>query len=299
MEFTYYVSIFKRWLQSQGVIEPPELIEPKELDTYISRFLLTLTKFNGDDYEPLTFLIFPRAISSYLMNCNYQYDILRHELFQSSRDASAAKRKELESRSLQPRPGRADCCLKSRPGRADCTLQPRPGRADSAAAESEEILWTEGQLGGGTPETLIRTLWYLNTKLLGISGSHQHYQLNWGDIRIKAEENGDEFLEFNDRLTEDRSGATGDTKPFKSRLFRNKKFPDRCPVQLHRQFERRRPDDMKMEGSPFYLAINQHAVNLKLDEWYTRHAMGEHEVASIMKCVAVPARSPGEEPTTA
>lgn len=53
-----------------------EEIPPQELDNYLSRFLLSVRKKNGDEYEPSTLRGFIASIERYLKKCRYSESVI-------------------------------------------------------------------------------------------------------------------------------------------------------------------------------------------------------------------------------
>ena len=64
-----------------------EEIPPQELDNYLSRFLLSVRKKNGDEYEPSTLRGFIASIERYLKKCRYSESVIyqRAELCENKR----------------------------------------------------------------------------------------------------------------------------------------------------------------------------------------------------------------------
>ena len=70
------------------------------------------------------------------------------------------------------------------------------------------------------------------TSCFGFRGSHESRQLTWGDVELKEDENGVEYLEFSERLTKTRTGG-GDSRAFRPKMFAV--GGDRCPIELYKQ----------------------------------------------------------------
>ena len=64
-----------------------EEIPPQELDNYLSRFLLSVRKKNGDEYEPSTLRGFIASIERYLKKCRYSESVITGQNFARTRDA--------------------------------------------------------------------------------------------------------------------------------------------------------------------------------------------------------------------
>ena len=99
-------------------------------------------------------------------------------MFESSRSVLAARKRELKGHGLGN----------------------RPNKADTITAEMIEQTWESGELGMGTGRTLQNSLFFFLTIGFGLRGSHESRQLKWGDVKLKVDSNGKEFLEFNERL---------------------------------------------------------------------------------------------------
>ncbi|XP_069133285.1 uncharacterized protein [Argopecten irradians] len=106
------------------------------------------------------------------------------DLFATSRQVLQSRRKELKQKGLGN----------------------RPNKAQPVSDNEEEMLWECGQLGHDNPHALLNTVWFNNTKLLGFRGCDENRQLKWGDIELKHDETGSEYLEFNERTTKNKRG---------------------------------------------------------------------------------------------
>ncbi|XP_069109437.1 uncharacterized protein KIAA1958-like [Argopecten irradians] len=179
---------FKDWIQAPPRSDPREVLQilPFELDTYIGGFLLSLQKNDGSNYEPDTLTSFHRGIDRYLRENGYSFNILTSDLFATSRQVLQSRRKELKQKGLGN----------------------RPNKAQPVSDNEEEMLWECGHLGHDNPHALLNTVWFNNTKLLGFRGCDENRQLKWGDIELKHDETGSEYLEFNEKEQQKQEGET-------------------------------------------------------------------------------------------
>lgn len=122
---------FRDFLSTRGCDLEPELIAHKDLDLYISRFLLSLRKKDGQMYEPDSLTSFHRAIARYLKE-KIQLDIVRHEEFRTSREVLSGKRVESKENGLGN----------------------KPNKSENISPKDEEKLWSTGALGNDNPVTL-------------------------------------------------------------------------------------------------------------------------------------------------
>ena len=82
----------------------------------------------------------------------------------------------------------------------------RPNAAPSLTDDEIMSLYQKYQLGQHSPQALINTLWLNNTIHFGLRGVDEHRKLTWGDVILETDDNGIEFLEFNERDTKTRTG---------------------------------------------------------------------------------------------
>ena len=96
----------------------------------------------------------------------------------------------------------------------------RPNRSRSLTKEEEEVLWQNGQLGGGTPGALLNTMWWLLTQHFGLRGRQEHHQMKVEDFTLQRDDEGNEFLTFAEGPTKSRKGGLS----VKTRLVTPKMF---------------------------------------------------------------------------
>ena len=227
---------------------------------WLANSWLTWKKTDRSDYEPDSLTSFHRSIARYLQTIGYEYDIVKSSVFHTSKKVLEMGRRELKQS-----------------GKGN-----RPNRAESLSAEQEDRLWLTGQLGTGSVETVQNTQWYFVTKLLGFNSSHEARQLQWGDLKLREDENT-AFLEFTERETKTRTGNS-DPRPFAPKMFANLAEPSKCPVKMYKIDRANRPQNMSHEDSPFFLGINR---NGKSFQWYRSQPMGHDTLGSIMKRMCV------------
>ncbi len=92
----------------------------------------------------------------------------------------------------------------------------------------------EGTLGIYNPESLLHTMWYYTTKLLGFKGFHEARQLKWGDFtNINDENNEIRYIQRNEWETKSRNGTDSSNRAFSPKPFPDEENPDRCPVRAY------------------------------------------------------------------
>ena len=103
--------------------------------------------------------------------------------------------------------------------------------------------------------------------------------MTWGDVTVKSDSNGEEYLEFNERLSKTRKGCS-DVRSFAPKAFKNVR-EDRCPIRIYKEYAKRRPVDMTKDDSPFFLAINHKASPASL-MWYSKAPLGQQSLGKLM-----------------
>ncbi|CAC5383262.1 unnamed protein product [Mytilus coruscus] len=76
-----------------------------------------------------------------------------------------------------------------------------PNAAEALESEDEEELYSSGGFGTDDPDSLLSTIWYMNTIHFGLRGTHEHRQLKWGDLKLETDRNENQCLTYNKRLT--------------------------------------------------------------------------------------------------
>ena len=244
------------------------------MDVLVGSFLreVRFTKRDGtvSEYEPDSLTSLHRGIDRYLRENEYGYSLVTSPEFETSKKVLEVKRKTLKGM-----------------GKGN-----KPNRADPITGDEEEKMWEEGVLGDKDPETLQHTLYYIQGKCLGFRGSHESRQLCLGDLELHVDERGNEYLQWNERLTKTRSGQPNKVRAFTPKLWANDNKA-RCPIQLFKKFLANRPKEAMEKNSPFFLSVN----HLRKDgsAWYKKSAMGESYLGKILKTMCQKAGVTGKK----
>lgn len=148
-------------------------MDPEKLNRILARFLVSATKENGENYEPATLRCFFTSFQRHLRQKDYPLNILTDSKFQKARDALAAKQKALK-----------------REGKGNL-----PNKATALSNEEVDQLYDSGQMGAHNPEAIINGLWWHNTTQFGLRGISAHRNMRWGDVSLKRDHLGNEYLE--------------------------------------------------------------------------------------------------------
>ena len=149
-------------------------------------------------------------------------------------------------------------------------------------------LYAKNILGTEKPESLLNTLWLNNTIHFGLRGCKERRDMCWGDVELKKTVDGEEFLEFNERQTKTRTGSDcRDVRKMASKMFATD-GSERDPVVVYKLYVQKRPQKMKEDDSPFYLAVNNNlkAESLQTKEWFKAGPVGINKLNSLVKTMA-------------
>ncbi len=137
-----------------------------------------------------------------------------------------------------------------------------PNKADILEPKHEQQLWdcnVEGTIGLNDPESLLCTVWFHTTNMLGFRGCHEARQLKWGD--------------FN---------PVYDDTP---KQFPNNEDSCKCWVKAILTYKEHRPDSMLHHDAPFYIAKNYNQPNSSA-ALYKNNAMCHGRIGTIMSRMA-------------
>ncbi|XP_071090145.1 uncharacterized protein [Haliotis cracherodii] len=140
-----------------------------------------------------------------------------------------------------------------------------PQRYTPVNEEDIELMFQSKQLGAKNSETLLNTMWVLNSKYLGIKRPSEHFNLRWGDIIVSQDEQGQEYLQR----------KISPNVLFPIRVYARPEDPDRCFVSFFREYSARRPEVAMDTRYFFYLKMNRNSLSgLYRSENMTMHQLG-------------------------
>jgi len=67
-------------------------------------------------------------------------------------------------------------------------------------------------------------MWLNMTLHFGLRGRQEHTSMLWGDLQLSTDAKGQEFVEFNERATKTRQGASRDSRPFHPKMYATGRF---------------------------------------------------------------------------
>ena len=231
------IALVELFLANEGETRDIQEIPPADLDRYLSKFLVSVRKKSGDEYEPTTLRGFIASVDRYLKKFRYSESVITGQSFANTRDVLKTKQKKLK-----------------RLGKGN-----RPQEAVPLTDDEITALFTSNVVGIHSPEALVNILWFNNCLHFGLRGGKEQRDLQWGDIELKTDLNGKEYLEYSvQRQTKTRPGDNpANRRAVKPRMFENKAVgPERDPVFVYKLYRSKQPQQTLSPNSPFYLAVN-------------------------------------------
>ena len=265
----YDVELFKRFIQTStpGLLNSTSLHELslQVLNDLLSKFIFGVRKKNGSEYEPTSLRGFLSSIQRYLNKQNYGFTIFTDAEFKTTMATLKAKQMDLKAKGFGN----------------------KPMTSDGLTDEEIEKLYASKCLGIESPQAVINTLWLNLTIHFGLRGGKEQRELCWGDVKLKQTPDGKEYLEYSvERQTKTRTGSDPrDTRKIKPRMYSAPDLPaERDPVRVYKFYASKRPESMKTDDSPFYLAVNNiQPSSLSVKPWYKVQPIGVNKLNSLLK----------------
>ncbi|KAI8509501.1 hypothetical protein Bbelb_133490 [Branchiostoma belcheri] len=138
-----------------------------------------------------------------------------------------------------------------------------------------KLLEKKQLIGPQNPDSLIAGLWLNNTRLFGMRLRLEHCSMLWGDVEETVDSQGRAVLEYSERATKTRTGASSD-------LFHHGPTHARS---AHLEYRKRRPMTQMHPTAPFYLGINQ-ARKCDAEVRFINSPMGKNKIGNIMSTMA-------------
>ncbi|XP_069837205.1 uncharacterized protein [Dendropsophus ebraccatus] len=246
-----------------------EVIPHTELDTLLSKFILVVKRKDGNEYEPHTLRCMVGSIDRYLKEHSYNHTII----YGNSKDFPLTKQ------SLNAKIKFLKRIAESNP----------PIRQEALTDDDIENLYKAGTLSLDNPTSLLNLVFFNNGIHFALRTKEQ-YSLQWGDIKLKIDQRGNQYLEYSDRQTETLENRKN-VRQMKPRIYATPHVPDRDPVTAYLKYQSFRPGAMMTPDSPFYLAPNVN-YNPAFSEWYRSTKIGIQKIRAMMTTMKIRASLP-------
>ncbi|XP_052273682.1 uncharacterized protein LOC127873760 isoform X3 [Dreissena polymorpha] len=250
---------FNTYLDNVGEKMAMEMMPPDQLNEHICGFILSVTRKDGNEYEPISIRSLVSSIDWHLRTKGYKYSILNSVEFEKTRWALKTKQNHLQSHYK---------------GISSKDAEPLD---DETIAQFYEC----GTLGDRSPESLFHSLWLICAVQFGIKPGQAMYDMKWGDVQLKEDETG-QYLEYDSEITRKRRIRTLDTRlsDTRPRAYATSD-PQRDPVHLYTTYKNQRPEGTLNPESSFFLTISHHDPFLH-KKWYIKQRMGLNRMYGVM-----------------
>ncbi|XP_041369530.1 uncharacterized protein LOC121383525 [Gigantopelta aegis] len=258
--------VFTDWLKSNKEFRNLEDIPPAEFDGLLAQFYMDVRAKDGSEYEANTIIGIRNSIHRHLRNLKVNMYIKKDPEFSHSRNVLELKKTQLKNEPRQKKQHRR--------------------KVDGLCEDDISILYDKQVLGAANPASLLHAVWMNNAFYFGFRGRKDHVNLLWGDIELKTDPLGKEFLEYTERNSKARSGCKQENnrKCIRSRnmITRIHSKPDspHCPIKMYKQYRLHRPSRMRDPNTRFYLHPLE---NPPSQMWYTHHVLGKNKLGEMMK----------------
>ena len=139
------VKLLIEFLRQKHEQRNPEDTKAKELNEYLFKFILSVKRKDGKDFEPLALRGLYSSFNRHLKECKYPISVINDVAFERKRKCLEAKNKQLTKK-----------------GKGN-----RPNAAEALSDDEINILYGKNLLGISNGEALINTLWLFNSLHFG------------------------------------------------------------------------------------------------------------------------------------
>lgn len=282
------IRILIAYLRSLNDSRPPETIPPIELDRYLSNFFTIVKKHDGNDYEPASLRGMLCSVERYLKMKCYQASVTRDIVFVNTRHALKYKQQRL--REL---------------GKGSKKTNEPFGKV---TLEKVNQLFMAHEMGPYTPMSIINSMCFMFIVHFRLRKAIDHKNLVWGDIKLRADQSGKEYILYEPLVsrgqldgtnststtqptTASTTNAMNATKPEQSRtsymklcIWAQPEVPERDPVGIYKLYSQKRPPNMQHDNSPFYLGITTLHPS-PVQAWYRTCAMGVNKLSDLVRMI--------------
>ncbi|KAM5138919.1 uncharacterized protein ACMZJ9_016380 [Mantella aurantiaca] len=263
------IQTLQNFLSEMNENRKVEEIPHTELDRLLSKFLLVVKRKDGNEYEPHTLRCMVGSIDRYLKEHSYMHTIV----YGNSKDFPLTKQ------SLNAK-------IKFLKRIAECNP---PIRQEALTDDDIEHLFKSGTLSMDNPTSLLNLVFFNNGIHFALRTKEQ-YNLQWGDIKLKIDPRGNQYLEYTDRQMEAVENRKN-VRQVKPRMYATPHAPDRDPVTAFLKYRSFRPGAMMAPDAPFYLAPNVN-YNPAFSEWFRSTKIGIQKIRAMMTTMKIRASLP-------
>lgn len=253
------IKVFREWLNVCCPSETREIhkLPPKDLDHYLALFYTSAKKHNGMDFSPGSLRFFQSSIDKYLMEHSYEYSVVKGPEFRASQEALKQKHQLLSQKEREE----------------------KWALLENLTDEQVDNLCKKGLLSQTDPQGFLHLMFVNIIRGFGASTHNQGHNLYWGQLVLRRNVAGLEYLEWKHNLNAEE--AAGQSALL---LFARPNNPKSCPVQAYKKYAERRPGDMLHDYDPLYLSP-RHMCSMWDQVWYSRKSLTKAKMEKMLKVI--------------
>lgn len=271
LKFTYGVNAFKNWVaaknaelekeRSKGKYTKPfesdlSKLRADELNYTLCLFVKDVKKPNGENYAADSVLYLCYGIQEYLLEKGKTDNIFGDQYYEPFTTALHEMVKDFKL--------------------------PKNELGYFVTRIEEEHLWEAKQLGAHSPQVLLNTLAYFNTKYFVLRSVEDHQKLSYTQVMKhwkKGEKEADKLAILRYNAPAKKGNRTDERKIYEQQ--ENTENPLRCPVKLYEFYLSKCPEPSKIRSDVFYL-LPERSCMPDSNIWYSNTSL---PVQSIDKMV--------------
>ncbi|XP_025894633.1 uncharacterized protein KIAA1958-like [Nothoprocta perdicaria] len=253
------IKMFRDWLALHFPSETREIfvLPPEDLDGYLASFYSKAKKQNGTEFSANSLYFFQSSIDRYLKDHKYEYNVVRGMEFRASQEALKQKCQQLTQKERE----------------RDWHI------LENLTDKDVESLHKKGIVSHTHPEGFLHLMLVNIIRGFGATTHNQSHSLYWGQLVLRKNAEGLEYLEWREEL--EAEASPGEPGPC---VYAKPDNPNNCPVQDYKEYAKRRPPDMLHDYDPLYLAPKP-LCSVWDQIWYCRKSLTKAKMEKIMKVI--------------
>ncbi|XP_071110495.1 uncharacterized protein [Haliotis cracherodii] len=162
----------------------------------------------------------------------------------------------------------------------------KPKAAEELSDMDIDAMYDAKTLGSDNPHSLLHTMWMICCLNFGMRTGKETRNLQWGDIDIRNDDDGSEYLIFiSERQTKTRPGDNPkNIRQIKPRAYATPEDLERCPVNAYKLYRQRRPPKNASLGVNKLYGIMKamtEGADIADDKRLTPYSMRKHLVQKL------------------
>lgn len=149
----------------------------------------------------------------------------------------------------------------------------------------EEHLWEARQLGAHSPQALLNSLVYFNTKYFMLRTAQDHQKLHFNQLikqwkKSNVQNNNQKSIVLRYYASSKKGWKNEEDRPFEQ--HENEENPLRCPVKLYEFYLSKCPQDLKTQKEVFYL-LPEPSCEADSPVWYSNSPLPVYSIDKMLQ----------------